>query len=407
MANFYQLDNENVVFLFNDDFAMINDGKVGNSRFRGALPRKTWSFIHPSKIKDYPESVVVRRITSDTFNIQDYQYRRIFELLDHIVSGYAVINPSLDNFDLVMRVGYGIVEKLFIIEDKGDFEITNYMGHTHLLKGVIIETPVEVIVTSQRKIDVDEEPQGVHDVEYAYVFKGFNMMRTEYSSHETYYCHSHLDETFPYNPEYMCMGASELGELFTNSNQYRYMHDTDFSVYAMYCDTFIRHESIDGGPHHKMAGIYTESSPVVATIRYTDNIGQDTDLSEPSFLVDGKNVNVTVTPYGVSISLDEVKRLMRESGCSREAYYSQRYDPEWYDKDYDFRECGVFHTEYRFRGSTLDINVTDDAYDYDKYARTIFNDVDENQARAYAEYFNEILRSKFTKVKLQLNDERN
>jgi hypothetical protein len=192
---------------------------------------------------------IYSKISSDKINDSDVIYSRTgkyvkhYDLLEKIFTDFNFVNDNLDNIDVEFTLDC-LDTKVTIFH--GNIEISNSKGEKHLLKGLYSNFEMYYCYAYEK-----------------YRIKEFGMFRDTFGTFEiasNNYMHSHCptytscihNNKVTINHHYrnfthVCLGTSELGHLF--DIRYNDILDIDLTTIFMYIDTFVRWESLEGGPH--------------------------------------------------------------------------------------------------------------------------------------------------------------
>lgn len=206
-------------------------------------------------------------LTTEEIYPNEGEYEEIYKVLTKIFTEYYFVYQNIDNID----VQFVINESYHVITYWGDVEVSNEYNETHLMKGVYIEYALKRNMFDKNKYNINS----------------FEMFRNEYHPLELKfgYMFSHcragernlsikdnkIKLTSIYkNFQRMCLGSSEL-EHITNNN--KTLENTDLSYVFLIIDSFIRWESINGGPYIQLVNIYNNLG-----IYYDERINITDDL---------------------------------------------------------------------------------------------------------------------------------
>ena len=300
----------------------------------------------------------------------------ILKNINGLLEAHYDMTGSLDNIDIkISRISMNRddltdLELYYDVYVKhGDIEIKNARNECTLLKGVYTKSSFVSTVkrTKMRRID---------------------MFRDTYNEIELHarYMHSHVpslgvtrigDQVF----KQMCLGSASIVR-FRRGRKYQ-----DMFMYLAYLDSFIKWESLDGGPYNKICELYSVASDSMLDLNnvdVTDVIYNNAD-----------NVTAYIDSEGnLSVSSDIINHIDDDKlKCVNYRGYTMKEDGWHVDYLLDPDAPTVYNSVYVFRGKPLKIRII--PYDNSlmkKYAKSCYNQVPKKLGNKLVKKIDQILK---------------
>lgn len=300
-------------------------------------------------------------------------YGRYHKFLTQIYTASMHINGNTDKIDVELYIAVDPYDSYcFIMLSHGDCEITNSLGQKHLMKGVYSRVKFYWRYSEEVRL------------------RDFAIFRSEYSMFEYYnsYIHSHCN----FNPgtrEFMhtCMGSAIINQKI---KEYDKLEDIDWLQLFLYMDSYIKWESLEGGPYRKIDQLY--SSWLGMLPRTIDFFKQNNITTIDVFKrpikpkVSYSQGYLRVDKESIITSLND-KRLMAKD-CSNHGY---KYDPSKVTR-YDHCDPIDILSYVWFNGVNLRINVNNNRSEYEQYVPAIFKFINNNIFNMIEDHINADLR---------------
>jgi hypothetical protein len=310
--------------------------------------------------------VVVTDInTEDVFSIESLSHQRIVSFLTHIcISAKQMLPNGMDDLDLSFdhysgRYGVRIVTRW------GDIEITNSNDQKHPILGIY--TKASLLISRSGTV----------------IMKNFSILRDTYTDFEKThgYIHSHVPKN-AYVTVFnrVCIGASDLGRIFMT----RRVSMKNFDVYRllMYIDSFIRWESLEGGPYFKITDLYTEISM---------SVKEDIPSEVMMEVVNDMDIEILLTPYDLKIPKNLIaEAVIKNPNIKKTLPNSSSVKKDNWWNDYDQGTSITCESTY-FRGKNVVINIIPTTEEHDALTDTVFNSYNTSTVRQLSNKFTTIL----------------
>lgn len=330
----------------------------------------------------YSRTPVEKVNSSDVIYRRKGKYSQHYDLLEKVYTDFNFISDDLDRLD----VEFILDElKINIITFHGDIEISNSRGERHLLKGLYSKFRMYYCNIYERYVTTD-----------------FSMFRDTFSTFEIAgndYMHSHCPTYTSHiddnkvriaieNERFtgVCLGTSELGTLL--NQKYNDISDIDFTTIFMHIDTFIRWESLEGGPHRIMYQTYSKQFGI-----RVDTEVKNIDVILESLIRSGKlktNMNgilLNVDNNSISEICEQLDFLKRDKSALNCVYVPDK------KKKYEDMEDSFLLSNVFFNGDYVTVNCNKLLPgEYDEYILSIFNNIDNDILSEITKTLNNILK---------------
>ena len=330
----------------------------------------------------YSRSPIEKVNPSNVIYSRKGKYSQHYDLLEKIYTDFNYISDDLDKLDVKFTLNNLNID---IITFHGNIEISNSRGERHLLKGLYSKFRIYYCDTYEKYTTID-----------------FSMFRDTFSTFEiadTNYMHSHCPtynsctydnkvEIGSENKKFtnVCLGTSELGTLF--NQRYNNITDIDFATIFMYIDTFIRWESLEGGPHRIIYNLYSKQFGI-----RVDTEVKNIDIILESLIRSGKlktnmnGISLNIDNNSVSELCEQLHFLKRDRSALNYLYVPDK------KKKYEDMENSSLSSNVFFNGEYVTINCNKLLPgEYDEYISLIFNNIDNNILSEITKTLNDILK---------------
>ena len=329
-------------------------------------------YIRKNRNEFYSRSYDEPMEGEEYFSEEDGKYKRQYQILKDIYIASKYMFGIFDNIDVeLFSVNDPMTFKGYVMLSHGDCEITNSCGQKHLIKSVYSRICF------------------YNNGEFSTAVTDFEIFRSQYSMFEKErdYIHSHCNRT-PGSIYFMdvCMGSSELGRKLIS---YRNINDTDWLDLFLHMDSYIKWESIEGGPYRTIDHLYAKAFGKESDISsYNVNKKIDTirifnNTIKP--IITYQYSNLIVDSESLLKTLEDMKISKKNS--SREGY---EYEHEYIEGFNDMNET-IINSEVFFNGKYLQVIIKNDASEYLSYIPTIFKFMNPRILRSVKEMINQDL----------------
>lgn len=304
------------------------------------------------------------------------KFQPVIKNLHDLIEAHYDMTGSLDDIDIRITNYYGHADNptaLQIVYDvtirHGDVEITNEYDECTLLKGLYTKS---IFHSSIRRTKMSN----------------IHMFRDTYNEIEILgsYMHSHVPGILlsrEYNRCFkeMCLGSASIVK-FKRGRKYQ-----DMFMYLAYLDSYIKWESLDGGPYKKISELYSvasDSGLEIKNIDVTDIIYDNAD-----------KITAYIDPEGnVAASSDILNHINNdELKCVNIHGCTMKEDGWHIDYLLDADKPRMYECSDVFRDKHLKIRVIPfDNSTMKKYAQSCYKHMPEELGKKVVKRVNELLK---------------
>jgi len=309
------------------------------------------------------------KYTSEKVYKRTGKYSHHYDVLEKIYNEFSYVNENINDLDVQFSLSYKSY-KLIIYH--GDIEISNSENEKHPIKELY----------SSFKIEHDEYNRRTWTTD-------FRMFRGKYSAFELLneggYLHSHcstysshirdgevkIDNNFIYSHD-VCLGSSELGTLL--GTRHNSISAIDLTTIFMYIDTFVRWESLEGGPYRKLNDMYGSTFGVRVS---TDITNTDSMIRH---LIHSGKLDIHMRDNKINSNIDSIIRILTESNIlkNNRSKKNHIYDLSKKKKYMELENSSLLSQVF-FNGKYVNIICEKmEENEYDQYIDLMFNNIDNN-----------------------------
>jgi hypothetical protein len=303
--------------------------------------------------------------TEDAFSIESLPYQRIVSFLTHIcISAKQMLPNGMDDLDLSFDHYSGRYD-VRIVTRWGDIEITNSNDQKHPILGIYTKASLSIGRSG------------------TVIMRNFQILRDIYTDFEKTngHIHSHVPkDSYVTGFNRVCIGESDLKRIFMT----RRVSMKNFDVYRllMYIDSFIRWESLEGGPYFKITDLYTKIST---------SVKEDIPSEIMIEVVNDMDIEILLTPYDLKIPENLIaEAVIKNLNIKKTLPNSSSVKKDNWWNEYSENSSITCESTY-FRGKNVVINIIPTTEEHDALTDTVFNSYNTSTLKQLSDKFTTIL----------------
>lgn len=301
----------------------------------------------------------------DVFSVDSILHRRILLFLTNIcISAKQMLPNGMDDLDLLFNHYSGRYD-VNITTRWGDIEITNSNDQKHPILGIYTKASLSISRSG------------------TIVMKSFQILRDTYTSFEKYhgYIHSHVQSnSYVTSFNRVCIGDSDLRMIFMRKR----LSMKNFDVYRllMYIDSFIRWESLEGGPYFKITGLYRKIST---------SIEEDIPSEVMIEVVNDMDIEILLHPHELKIPENLIaEAVIKNPNIKKTLPNSSSVKKDNWWNEYSEGNSITCSSTY-FRGKNVVVNIIPTTEEHDTLTDTVFNSYNTSAVKQLSDKFTTIL----------------
>jgi len=328
-----------------------------------------WS-IHPDLEIDDEKHIIIQSIDpeQDEVDLQMMRLNRNLSVMEGVVRDHYLTFNTFDNLDIKYVLRQGKYDYFEVITYHGDLIVSNSKGQTRPIKGMY--SKMKYICYSKSNL---------------VRFSNFQMFRDRYLSTSDR-CHPHVASSHDGRFSGICLGTADIkNQMRTGRSASRVDHYENL----LYIDSFIRWESLEGGPYGRMVDFY---SPYKGEIINYNTAMVSKVISE----LPQKNLDLAISTERLEIDRGQISDLL----IGIEGIKKNTFDSR------EFRENLVELTPVTrketsnvyFRGEKIDIHIgitEEDRNVIIKCAKTVYDQINDRMVTAITNRINNIINTYF------------
>lgn len=303
--------------------------------------------------------------TEDVFSTENLSHQRIVSFLTNIcISAKQMLPNGMDDLDLSFD-HYSGEYNVQIVTRWGDIEITNSNDQKHPILGIYTEASLSIGRSG------------------TVIMKNFQILRDTYTNFEKThgYIHSHVrGNSYVTTFNRVCIGNSDLGMIFMRKR----VSMKNFDVYRllMYIDSFIRWESLEGGPYFKLTDLYGKIS-----ISVKEDIPSEVMME----VVNDMDIEILLTPYDLKIPENLIaEAVIKNPNIKKTLPNSSSVKKDKWWNEYS-EDSSITCSSTYFRGKNIVINIIPTTEEHDALTDTVFNSYNTSTVKRLSNKFTTIL----------------
>ena len=362
---------------------------IRNKKFGDVLLRQDVQMIHAEYGQLDVGTDTLCNITEDDDAVsrKSLEYEPVWKNLSDLLEAHYDMTGSFDSIDIKLA-GQDIIHNLFtihydVIIKHGDIEIKNEYNEFTLLKGVYTKTSFMSNIKRTKFRDIS-------------IFRDtFNEIEAKLQ-----YVHSHghrinILNSRPYNKGFssMCLGTAAITK-FKRGRKHQ-----DMFMYLAYLDSFLRWESLDGGPYIKIHELYHLACGNKFEIKNVD--------IDDIIYKNAENITAFIDNKGeISASSDIVNHIEDENlKCVSKSGHVMSEDGWHVNHIIDSETPRIFDPSVKFKGEDIKIRIIDyDNSKMKKYVQSCFNHVPQDIGNEITKRVNQILKIYYEPTKQEVSD---